>query len=146
MLCVYWDSHVVDYFDLFMLNEIITDSRYQTQLKRTDSGLPRERDCGLSSREIGCRVRRNQTIVIRICNRWTQEGNVCGRSHPHHFTTSHESSVRKASILLGLPLTQNHRRLRRQWCNERMMWAAEWNVCNTTMVKFKSGDTVERGG
>ncbi|GFU85549.1 hypothetical protein TNCV_2860641 [Trichonephila clavipes] len=84
----------------------------------------RERDCGLSSREIGCRVRRNQTIVIRI----------------------YESSVRKASILLGLPLTQNHRRLRRQWCNERMMWAAEWNVCNTTMVKFKSGDTVERGG
>ncbi|GFV66733.1 transposable element Tcb1 transposase [Trichonephila clavipes] len=29
--------------------------------------------------------------------------------------------------LLGLPLTQNHRRLRRQWCNERRMWAAEWN-------------------
>ncbi|GFW95988.1 transposable element Tcb1 transposase [Trichonephila clavipes] len=29
--------------------------------------------------------------------------------------------------LLGLPLTQNHRRLRRQWCDERMMWEAEWN-------------------
>ncbi|GFW15227.1 transposable element Tcb1 transposase [Trichonephila clavipes] len=29
--------------------------------------------------------------------------------------------------LLGLPLTQNHRRLRRQWCNERRMWVAEWN-------------------
>ncbi|GFV85527.1 transposable element Tcb1 transposase [Trichonephila clavipes] len=29
--------------------------------------------------------------------------------------------------LLGLPLTQNHRRLRRQWCDERRMWAAEWN-------------------
>ncbi|GFW47847.1 transposable element Tcb1 transposase [Trichonephila clavipes] len=29
--------------------------------------------------------------------------------------------------LLGLPLTQNHRRLRRQWCDERSMWAAEWN-------------------
>ncbi|GFX20001.1 transposable element Tc3 transposase [Trichonephila clavipes] len=30
--------------------------------------------------------------------------------------------------LLGLPLTQNHGRLRRQWCDERRMWAApEWN-------------------
>ncbi|GFU31814.1 transposable element Tcb1 transposase [Trichonephila clavipes] len=29
--------------------------------------------------------------------------------------------------LLGLPLTQNHRRHRRQWCDERRMWAAAWN-------------------
>ncbi|GFT26861.1 transposable element Tcb1 transposase [Trichonephila clavipes] len=29
--------------------------------------------------------------------------------------------------LPGLPLTQNHRRLRRKWCDERRMWAAEWN-------------------
>ncbi|GFU91480.1 transposable element Tcb2 transposase [Trichonephila clavipes] len=29
--------------------------------------------------------------------------------------------------LLGLPLTQNHRRFHRQWCDERRMWAAEWN-------------------
>ncbi|GFW32806.1 transposable element Tcb1 transposase [Trichonephila clavipes] len=29
--------------------------------------------------------------------------------------------------LLGLPLTQNHRRLRHQLCDERRMWAAEWN-------------------
>ncbi|GFX56552.1 transposable element Tcb1 transposase [Trichonephila clavipes] len=28
---------------------------------------------------------------------------------------------------LGLPLTQNHRRLHRQWYDERRMWAAEWN-------------------
>ncbi|GFT95394.1 transposable element Tc1 transposase [Trichonephila clavipes] len=28
---------------------------------------------------------------------------------------------------LGLPLTQNHRRLRRQWCDERRTWVAEWN-------------------
>ncbi|GFW24771.1 transposable element Tcb1 transposase [Trichonephila clavipes] len=34
-------------------------------------------------------------------------------------------SARRPS--LGLPLTQNHRRLRRQWCNERRMWASEWN-------------------
>ncbi|GFW58833.1 transposable element Tcb1 transposase [Trichonephila clavipes] len=29
--------------------------------------------------------------------------------------------------LLGLPLTQNHRRLHHQWCDERRMWVAEWN-------------------
>ncbi|GFW82118.1 transposable element Tcb1 transposase [Trichonephila clavipes] len=29
--------------------------------------------------------------------------------------------------LLGLLLTQNHRRLRHQWCDERRMWVAEWN-------------------
>ncbi|GFT65406.1 transposable element Tcb1 transposase [Trichonephila clavipes] len=29
--------------------------------------------------------------------------------------------------LPGLPLTQNHGRLRREWCDERRMWAAEWN-------------------
>ncbi|GFS49078.1 transposable element Tcb1 transposase [Trichonephila clavipes] len=29
--------------------------------------------------------------------------------------------------LLGLPLTQNNRRLHSQWCDERRMWAAEWN-------------------
>ncbi|GFY22057.1 transposable element Tcb1 transposase [Trichonephila clavipes] len=29
--------------------------------------------------------------------------------------------------LLGLPLTQIHRRLRRNWCDERRMWAEQWN-------------------
>ncbi|GFV76985.1 transposable element Tcb1 transposase [Trichonephila clavipes] len=29
--------------------------------------------------------------------------------------------------LLGLPLTQNQRRLVRQWCDERRIWVAEWN-------------------
>ncbi|UYV85185.1 Transposase [Cordylochernes scorpioides] len=29
--------------------------------------------------------------------------------------------------LLRLPLTQNHRRLRHQWCDERRMWTAAWN-------------------
>ncbi|GFX65323.1 transposable element Tcb1 transposase [Trichonephila clavipes] len=28
---------------------------------------------------------------------------------------------------LGLLLTQNHRRLHRQWCDEGRKWAAEWN-------------------
>ncbi|GFU05059.1 transposable element Tc3 transposase [Trichonephila clavipes] len=129
------------------------------------------RDCELSFREIGSRVGRNQTTVMRICDRWMQEGMTDrrGRSHPPQCTTSREDrqivrmavsdrsvtsrnaaqhieSVTHHSVsartirrrleqsglsarrpLLGLPLTQNHRRLRNQWCDERRMWEAEWN-------------------
>ncbi|GFW76292.1 transposable element Tcb1 transposase [Trichonephila clavipes] len=58
------------------------------------------RDCALSFREICSCFGRNQT---------TQSG----------------LSARRP--LLGLPLTQNHRRLRCQWCDERRMCVAEWN-------------------
>ncbi|GFV28473.1 transposable element Tcb1 transposase [Trichonephila clavipes] len=140
------------------------------------------RDCGLSFWEIGSRVGRNQTTVMRICDRWMQEGTKDRRrrSHPHQCTTSAYNAQLKYPIyfaysvhllelignirefiipkrrlrilverfrtdsshilrrlqqsglcarrpLLGLPLTQNHRRLHRQWCDERKMWAAEWN-------------------
>ncbi|GFW40083.1 transposable element Tcb1 transposase [Trichonephila clavipes] len=97
------------------------------------------RDCGLSFRKIGSRVGRNQTTVMRICDRWMQEGTTDqrGRSHPPQCTTSlsartvrrrlQQSGLSARRPLLGLPLTQNHRRLRRQWCNERRMWVAERN-------------------
>ncbi|GFU33331.1 transposable element Tcb1 transposase [Trichonephila clavipes] len=50
------------------------------------------RDCGLSFREIGSRVGRNQTIVMRICDRWMQEGMMDrrGRSHSPQCTSSRE--------------------------------------------------------
>ncbi|GFW00050.1 transposable element Tcb1 transposase [Trichonephila clavipes] len=50
------------------------------------------RDCGLSFKEIGSRVGRNQTIVMRICDRWMQEGTTDrrGRSHPPQCPTSRE--------------------------------------------------------
>ncbi|GFU93503.1 transposable element Tcb1 transposase [Trichonephila clavipes] len=50
------------------------------------------RDCGLSFRKIGSRVGRNQTTVMRICNRWMQEGTMDprGRSYPPQCTTSRE--------------------------------------------------------
>ncbi|GFV98323.1 transposable element Tcb1 transposase [Trichonephila clavipes] len=38
-----------------------------------------------------------------------------------------QSGLSARRSLLGLPLTQNHRRLRHQWCDERRMWLAEWN-------------------
>ncbi|GFV15444.1 transposable element Tc3 transposase [Trichonephila clavipes] len=129
------------------------------------------RDCGLAFRKIVSGVGRNQTTVMRICDRWMQEGTTDrrGRSHPLQCTTSredrqivhmavtdcsvtsrtiaqHSESVTHHSVsarairhrlqqsglsarrpLLGLPLMQNQRRLRRQWCYERTMWVAEWN-------------------
>ncbi|GFX43703.1 transposable element Tcb1 transposase [Trichonephila clavipes] len=128
-------------------------------------------DCGLSFSEISSRVGRNQKTVMRICNRWMQEGTTDrrGQSHPPQCTTSREDrkivrmavmdhsvtsrtvvhhieSVTHHSVsartirrrlqqsglptrrpLLVLPLTQNHRRLRRQWCDERKMWVADGN-------------------
>ncbi|GFU60047.1 transposable element Tcb1 transposase [Trichonephila clavipes] len=38
-----------------------------------------------------------------------------------------QSGLSARHSLLDLPLTQNHRRLRLQWCDERRMWVAEWN-------------------
>ncbi|GFX76743.1 transposable element Tcb1 transposase [Trichonephila clavipes] len=38
-----------------------------------------------------------------------------------------QSGLSARRRLLRLPLTQNHRRLHRQWCDERRMWVAEWN-------------------
>ncbi|GFX62705.1 transposable element Tcb1 transposase [Trichonephila clavipes] len=52
----------------------------------------------------------------------------------HHSVSAHtirrrlqQSGLSARRPLLGLPLTQNHRRLHRQWCDERRMWVAEWN-------------------
>ncbi|GFW15112.1 transposable element Tcb1 transposase [Trichonephila clavipes] len=90
-------------------------------------------------REIGSRVGRKQATVMRICDHWGQEGTTdrCGRSHPPQCTTSlsartircrlQQSGLSARRSLLGLPLTQNHRRLHGQWCDERRLWAAEWN-------------------
>ena len=129
------------------------------------------RYCGLSFREIGSRVGRNQITAMRICDGWMQKGTTDRRvrSHPPQWNTSCDDrqnvrmavtdrSVTSRTIaqriqsithhpvsgriirrrlqqnglfarrpLLRLSFTQNHRRLRRQTCDERRMWTAEWN-------------------
>ncbi|GFX19567.1 transposable element Tcb1 transposase [Trichonephila clavipes] len=74
-----------------------------------------------------------------IWGHWMQESTTDrrGRSHPPQCNTIlsartirrrlQQSGLSARRPLLGLPLTQNHRRLRRQWCGERRMWVAEWN-------------------
>ncbi|GFX37720.1 transposable element Tcb1 transposase [Trichonephila clavipes] len=124
--------------------------------------------------KIGSRVGRNQTTVMRICDRWIQDCTMDrrGRLHPPQCNTSREDrqivrmavtdrSVTSRTIaqhiessglfarrpLLGLPLTQNHRRLRSQWCDERgcgwqngmklSLLTSHASVCNTMMVGFE---------
>ncbi|GFW57332.1 transposable element Tcb1 transposase [Trichonephila clavipes] len=70
------------------------------------------RDCGLYFR----RARRTD-VVDRI-----------HLSAPLHCLREPFDAVYSRVVCpLGLPLTQGHTRLRRQWCDERRMWAAEWN-------------------
>ncbi|GFS66533.1 transposable element Tcb1 transposase [Trichonephila clavipes] len=56
-------------------------------------------------------------------------------SAPPHVRTVSARTIRRHLMqsglsarcpLLGLPLTENHRRLRHQWCDERRTRAAEW--------------------
>ncbi|GFV04687.1 transposable element Tcb1 transposase [Trichonephila clavipes] len=49
---------------------------------------------------------------------------VSARTIRHRLQQSDLSARRP---LLGLPLIQDHRRLRHQWCHERRMWVAEGN-------------------
>ncbi|GFY28899.1 transposable element Tcb1 transposase [Trichonephila clavipes] len=93
----------------------------------------------LDHREIGSRVGGNQTTLMRICDRWMQEGttNRRGRLHPPQCTTSLSAHTIRSRLqhsglfasrpLLGLSLMQNHRHLHSQLCEERRMLTAEWN-------------------
>ncbi|GFU64214.1 transposable element Tcb1 transposase [Trichonephila clavipes] len=65
------------------------------QLPEFDRGrIVAYQDCGLSFRKIGGRVGRNQTTVIRVCDRWIQEGTTDrrGRSHPSQCSASRKNT------------------------------------------------------
>ncbi|GFV83415.1 transposable element Tcb1 transposase [Trichonephila clavipes] len=105
------------------------------------------RDCGLSFREIGSRVGRNQRTSTtsredrQTVRRAVTDRSVTSRTVAQHIesVTHHSASTRTIRHrlqqsglstrrpLLGLPFTQNYRRLRSQWCDEGRMWVVEWN-------------------
>ncbi|UYV75812.1 hypothetical protein LAZ67_13001425 [Cordylochernes scorpioides] len=119
------------------------------RLSQEDKNFNQKTRLAAIEREIGSRVGRNQTTVMRICDRWMQEVTTDRRvrSHAPQCTTSRadrqivckavtDRSVTSQTVahrvacpqdVLRLPLTQNHRCLRRQWSDERRMWTAEWN-------------------
>ncbi|GFV01714.1 transposable element Tc1 transposase [Trichonephila clavipes] len=69
-------------------------------------------------------------------NEWVAHHSVSARTTRHRLQKSGLSTRR--TPLLVLHLTQIHRRLRRQWCDERRMWVAEWNEVVFTDVKHLS--------
>ncbi|GFU94319.1 transposable element Tcb1 transposase [Trichonephila clavipes] len=85
-----------------------------------------------------CTTSREDRQIVRMA---VTDRSVASRTVARHIESVTHHSVSARTIrrrlqlsglsarrpLLGLPLTQNHRRLRRQWCDEKSMWAAEWN-------------------
>ncbi|GFT95888.1 transposable element Tcb1 transposase [Trichonephila clavipes] len=85
-----------------------------------------------------CTTSREDRKIVRMT---VTDRSVTSRTITQHIESITHHSVSASTIrhrlqqsglsarrpLLGLPLTQNHRRLRRQWGDERRMWAAEWN-------------------
>ncbi|GFU28732.1 transposable element Tcb1 transposase [Trichonephila clavipes] len=78
------------------------------QVSELDRGrIVAYRNCGLSFREIGSLVERNQTTVLRIYDRWMQEGaaDQRGRSHPPQCTTSGEDRQIVRMAVMGRSVT-----------------------------------------
>ncbi|GFV27848.1 transposable element Tc1 transposase [Trichonephila clavipes] len=81
------------------------------QVSEFDEGrIVTYRDCGLSFRVIGSSVVRTKITCLIQCRRRLQQSGLYARRP-----------------LLGLLLTQNHRRFHHRWCDEIRMWVAERN-------------------
>ncbi|GFX33478.1 transposable element Tcb1 transposase [Trichonephila clavipes] len=78
-------------------------------------------------REIWCMAVTDRSVILRTVAQHIEpvtHHSVSVRTIRRRLQQSGLSSRRP---LLGLPMTQNLRRLRRQCCEERRMWEAEWN-------------------
>ncbi|GFV48338.1 transposable element Tcb1 transposase [Trichonephila clavipes] len=109
---------VMGIWDLWM-QESTTDRRGRSQppqctTSREDRHIVR---MGVTIRSVTSR-----TIALHIES--VTHHSVSARTIRRHLQ---QSGLSARLPLLGLPLTQSHRRLRRQWCDEKAMWAAEWN-------------------
>ncbi|GFT19781.1 transposable element Tcb1 transposase [Trichonephila clavipes] len=84
-----------------------------------------------------CVTSRDDRQIVRMA---VTDRSASSRSATQHIESLTRHSVSERTIrrlqqsglsarrpLLNLPLTQTHRRLRSQWCDEIRMWAAEWN-------------------
>ncbi|GFW30155.1 transposable element Tcb1 transposase [Trichonephila clavipes] len=90
------------------------------QISEFDRGrIVAYRDFGLSFREIDNRVGRNQTTLMRICDRWITTD----------VSTTNGAMKEGCGWQNGMKLS---------------LMTSHASVCNTTMVGFESGDTVER--
>ncbi|PRD25595.1 UNVERIFIED_CONTAM: hypothetical protein NCL1_40481 [Trichonephila clavipes] len=99
---------------------------------------------------------------MRICDRWMQEGmtDQRGRSHPPQCTTAgedrqivrmavmdHSVTSRTIAQITGVSTANGAMKEGCKWQNgmKLSLLTSHASVCNTTMVRFESGDTVKRG-
>ncbi|GFT17176.1 transposable element Tcb1 transposase [Trichonephila clavipes] len=78
-------------------------------------------------RQIVCMTVTDHSVISRTVAQYIE-------SVTHHLVSActirrrlQQSGLSARRPLLGLPLTLNHRRLCREWCDERRMWVGEWN-------------------
>ncbi|GFX82134.1 transposable element Tcb1 transposase [Trichonephila clavipes] len=107
-----------------------------------------------------CTTSRKDRLIVRMV---ATDSSVTSRTIAHHIESVTHDSVSARTFryrlqlrghsarrpLLGLPLTQNHRCFRRQWCGKRRMWAAKWNevvFTNESRICLQHHDGRIRGG
>ncbi|UYV67797.1 hypothetical protein LAZ67_5002100 [Cordylochernes scorpioides] len=96
------------------------------------------RDCGLYFREISSRVGRNQTTVMRICDRWMQEGTTDRhvRSHPPQCTTSRaDRQILIISLRNILADDLKWRAVGRMEAGQSQVEVAKWLNVNKSVVR-----------
>ncbi|GFX40797.1 transposable element Tcb1 transposase [Trichonephila clavipes] len=79
------------------------------------------------NRQIVCMAVTDRSVTSRIIAQhieFVTHHSVSARTIRRRLQQSGLSARRS---LLGLLLMPNHRRLHRQWCDERRMWEEEWN-------------------
>ncbi|GFY17667.1 transposable element Tcb1 transposase [Trichonephila clavipes] len=85
-----------------------------------------------------CTTSREDRQIVRVAetNRSVPSQTVAQHieSVTHHSVSARtvrhclqQSGLSARRSLLGLPLSENHSRLHRQWCDERSKWVTEWN-------------------
>ncbi|GFX17687.1 transposable element Tcb1 transposase [Trichonephila clavipes] len=117
-------------------NRTIPMLRFQGRVRWTDG----------RSHPPQCTTSREDRQIVRMA---VTDRSVISRTIAQHIESVTHHSVSARTIrrrlqqsglstrrpLLGLPLTQNHRNLHRQWCDERRMCVAE---CNEVVFTHKS--------
>ncbi|GFW94289.1 transposable element Tcb1 transposase [Trichonephila clavipes] len=104
---------------------IVLPFDYTSRRRVRDRSHPPECTASREDRQIVRMAVTNRSVTSRTVAQHIESvthHSVSARTIRHRLQQSGLSARRP---LLGLPLTQNHRRLRRQLCDERRMWEAE---------------------
>ncbi|GFW82114.1 transposable element Tc1 transposase [Trichonephila clavipes] len=105
--------------------------RHFSQLSEFERGLIiGMKTAGWSTRRVAGPVDRSECVVRNCWDQWTREGvAIVPQTISRHLTEANLKSKRR---FRALPLTLEHRQLRLQWCQARLMW----NVTDWQKVVF----------